>query len=111
MMDAALWDGPVADLSTDHWCMAPTLPLGAHRHAMRADADLSLPRMARLAQNAWAASTLCSRPTRPGSALHAGPTSTSRVSPGRHNGGTENVRPIVHDLHDQNTLSDHDSAR
>jgi len=25
---------------------------------------------------------------------------------GRHNGGTEDVRPIVHDLHNQNTLSD-----
>ncbi|HUR03262.1 MAG TPA: alpha/beta hydrolase [Nonomuraea sp.] len=48
MMDASLWDGPIADLSADHRCLAPTLPLGAHRHAMRADADLSLPAMARL---------------------------------------------------------------
>jgi hypothetical protein len=28
----------------------------------------------------------------------------------RHNGGTGDVRPIVHDLHDQNILSGHDSA-
>ncbi len=48
MMDAALWDGPMADLSADHRCVAPTLPLGAHRHAIHADADLSLPKIARL---------------------------------------------------------------
>jgi pimeloyl-ACP methyl ester carboxylesterase len=48
MMDASLWDGPIADLSADHRCVAPTLPLGAHRHAMQADADLSLPAIARL---------------------------------------------------------------
>src|SRR6266481_6853018 len=48
MMDASLWDGPIADLSSDHRCVAPTLPLGAHRHAMRAHADLSLPGIARL---------------------------------------------------------------
>ncbi|GAB3971892.1 alpha/beta hydrolase [Actinoallomurus acanthiterrae] len=48
MMDASLWDGPIADLSADHRCVAPTLPLGAHRHAMRPDADLSLPGTARL---------------------------------------------------------------
>jgi pimeloyl-ACP methyl ester carboxylesterase len=48
MMDASLWDGPMADLSADHRCVAPTLPLGAHRHAMRAGADLSLPGIARL---------------------------------------------------------------
>jgi pimeloyl-ACP methyl ester carboxylesterase len=48
MMDASLWDGPIADLAADHRCIAPTLPLGAHRHAMRAGADLSLPGIARL---------------------------------------------------------------
>ncbi len=48
MMDASLWDELISDLSADHRCVAPTLPLGAHRHAMRADADLSLPGMARL---------------------------------------------------------------
>jgi pimeloyl-ACP methyl ester carboxylesterase len=48
MMDASLWDGPFADLSADQRCVAPTLPLGAHRHAMNADADLSPPGIARL---------------------------------------------------------------
>jgi len=48
LMDASLWDGPIADLSVDHRCVAPTLPLGAHRHAMHTDADLSLPGVARL---------------------------------------------------------------
>ncbi|MFS8204282.1 alpha/beta fold hydrolase [Streptomyces sp. CWNU-52B] len=48
MMDASLWDGPIADLSAEHRCVAPTLPLGAHRHAMHAGADLSLPGVARL---------------------------------------------------------------
>ena len=48
MMDASLWDAVIADLSADHRCVAPTLPLGAHRHPMSADADLSLPGIARL---------------------------------------------------------------
>jgi pimeloyl-ACP methyl ester carboxylesterase len=48
MMDASLWDGPIADLSADHRCVAPTLPLGAHRRAMHAGSDLSLPGIARL---------------------------------------------------------------
>jgi pimeloyl-ACP methyl ester carboxylesterase len=48
MMDASLWDGPIADLRAEHRCLAPTLPLGAHHRAMRADADLSIPGIARL---------------------------------------------------------------
>jgi pimeloyl-ACP methyl ester carboxylesterase len=48
LMDASLWDGPVADLSADHRCVVPTLPLGAHGQAMHDDADLSLPGIARL---------------------------------------------------------------
>jgi pimeloyl-ACP methyl ester carboxylesterase len=48
LMDGSLWDGPIADLSTDHRCIAPTLPLGAHRHPM--SGDLSLPAIARLVQ-------------------------------------------------------------
>jgi len=48
MMDASLWDGVIADLSSGHRCVAPTLPLGAHRHPMHPDADLSLPGIARL---------------------------------------------------------------
>lgn len=48
MMDASLWDDVIADLSRDHRCVAPTLPLGAHRHAMRKDAPLTLRDIARL---------------------------------------------------------------
>ncbi len=48
MMDSSLWDASIADLSVDHRCVAPTLPLGAHRRPMHADADLSLPGVARL---------------------------------------------------------------
>jgi pimeloyl-ACP methyl ester carboxylesterase len=48
MMDASLWDGVVADLSADHRCVVPTLPLGAHRRAVEPAADLSLPGVARL---------------------------------------------------------------
>ncbi|HEX3591499.1 MAG TPA: alpha/beta hydrolase [Pseudonocardiaceae bacterium] len=48
LMDSSLWAGPVADLSADHRCVTPTLPLGAHRTAMHADADLSLPGIAAL---------------------------------------------------------------
>ncbi len=48
LMDDSLWDATVTELSADHRCVAPTLPLGAHRQPMRADADLSLPGIARL---------------------------------------------------------------
>src|SRR6266511_5534999 len=48
LMDASLWEDVIADLGGDHRCVAPTLPLGAHRHPMRADADLSLRGIARL---------------------------------------------------------------
>jgi pimeloyl-ACP methyl ester carboxylesterase len=41
MMDASLWRDVISDLSPDQPCIAPTLPMGAHRHAMHADADLS----------------------------------------------------------------------
>jgi pimeloyl-ACP methyl ester carboxylesterase len=48
MMDASLWDEPIGELSADYRCLAPTLPLGAHREAMHAGADLSLPAIAGL---------------------------------------------------------------
>jgi pimeloyl-ACP methyl ester carboxylesterase len=48
LMDATLWDDVVAELADDYRCIAPTLPLGAHRQPVRADADLSLPGIARL---------------------------------------------------------------
>ncbi len=49
LMDATLWDEVIAGLPAGYRCVAPTLPLGAHRHAMNADADLSLTGIARLA--------------------------------------------------------------
>src|SRR5580692_4971923 len=42
MMDGSLWRHVVADLRRDYRCELPTLPLGGHRHPMRADADLSM---------------------------------------------------------------------
>jgi pimeloyl-ACP methyl ester carboxylesterase len=48
MMDAALWDAVIEDLSADHRCVAPTLPLGAHQIPVRRDADVSLSAIARL---------------------------------------------------------------
>jgi pimeloyl-ACP methyl ester carboxylesterase len=42
VMDGSVWDPLVEDLRGDHRCVVPTLPLGAHRKAMNADADLSL---------------------------------------------------------------------
>jgi pimeloyl-ACP methyl ester carboxylesterase len=50
LMDASLWDGVVADLSLDHRCVAPTLPLGAHRHGMTTGSDLSLEGVVSLVQ-------------------------------------------------------------
>jgi pimeloyl-ACP methyl ester carboxylesterase len=48
LMDGSLWTGVVEELSADHRCVVPTLPLGAHRHPMHDDADLSLPGVTRL---------------------------------------------------------------
>jgi pimeloyl-ACP methyl ester carboxylesterase len=42
IMDGSLWRHVVADLRRDYRCVLPTLPLGAHRLPMRADADLSM---------------------------------------------------------------------
>ena len=50
MMDGSLWVDVVADLAADHRCVVPTLPLGAHRHGMAGDADLSLRGIARLVE-------------------------------------------------------------
>lgn len=41
-MDGRQWRHVVADLRSDYRCVLPTLPMGAHRFPMRADADLSL---------------------------------------------------------------------
>jgi pimeloyl-ACP methyl ester carboxylesterase len=48
LMDASLWSEVIGPLAVDHRVVVPTLPLGAHRHGMNADADLSLPGIARL---------------------------------------------------------------
>lgn len=48
LMDASLWDAVIPGLSVDHRCIAPTLPMGAHRHGQHPDADLSLPGIAAL---------------------------------------------------------------
>jgi pimeloyl-ACP methyl ester carboxylesterase len=42
IMDSSLWRNVVSRLSASCRCVAPTLPLGGHRQAMRADADLSM---------------------------------------------------------------------
>lgn len=47
LMDGTLWDSTVASL-TGRRCVVPTLPLGAHRHPMRPEADLSLSGIAAL---------------------------------------------------------------
>jgi pimeloyl-ACP methyl ester carboxylesterase len=49
LMDGSVWDPVLAHLSRDHRCVVPTMPLGAHRHAMRAGADLSLRGYGRIA--------------------------------------------------------------
>ena len=48
IMDQTLWSGVVAELGTDHRCVVPVLPMGAHPHPMSADADLSPQGLARL---------------------------------------------------------------
>ncbi|MFZ1995960.1 MAG: alpha/beta hydrolase [Solirubrobacteraceae bacterium] len=48
LMQASLWDEVVHDLAPEYRCVAPTLPLGAHRHPMAVDADLSPRGLARL---------------------------------------------------------------
>jgi pimeloyl-ACP methyl ester carboxylesterase len=47
-MDGELWRAVIDELRGDHRCVAPTLPLGAHRHPMRPDADLSLRGLGRI---------------------------------------------------------------
>src|SRR5581483_1452973 len=48
IMDSTVWDPLVAELRGEYRCVAPTLPLGAHRKPMRPDADLSLQGFARM---------------------------------------------------------------
>jgi pimeloyl-ACP methyl ester carboxylesterase len=48
IMDGSLWRHVVAELRADFRCVLPTLPLGAHRHPMHHDADLSMRGIAEL---------------------------------------------------------------
>jgi pimeloyl-ACP methyl ester carboxylesterase len=50
VMDGSVWDPLVEDLRRDHRCVVPTLPLGSHRRAMRAHADLSLEGFGRMVE-------------------------------------------------------------
>jgi pimeloyl-ACP methyl ester carboxylesterase len=48
VMDGSVWRAVVEELRPDHRCVLPTLPLGAHKRPMHADADLSMPGIAGL---------------------------------------------------------------
>jgi pimeloyl-ACP methyl ester carboxylesterase len=48
LMTGALWDQVVDELRPGFRCIRPTLPMGAHRKPMRAEADLSLRGQVRL---------------------------------------------------------------
>lgn len=47
-MDWRLWQGVIGELAPDFRCIAPTMPLGSHRTAMKPDADLSLRGLGRI---------------------------------------------------------------
>jgi pimeloyl-ACP methyl ester carboxylesterase len=49
IMNGSLWRHVVEDLRSDYRCVLPTLPLGAHRRPMRAEADLSMRGVAEIA--------------------------------------------------------------
>jgi pimeloyl-ACP methyl ester carboxylesterase len=48
IMDGSLWRQVVPGLTAEYRCILPTLPLGAHRHPMRPDADLGMGGIARI---------------------------------------------------------------
>ena len=48
LMDGRQWRHVVEDLRSDHRCLLPVLPMGAHRQPMHPDADLSLRGMTRI---------------------------------------------------------------
>jgi pimeloyl-ACP methyl ester carboxylesterase len=50
IMDGSVWRHVVEDLRADYRCVVPTLPLGGHRHPMRADADLTMRGIAGIAE-------------------------------------------------------------
>jgi pimeloyl-ACP methyl ester carboxylesterase len=55
LADGRLWDDVANDLAQTHRCILPDLPLGAHRAAMRPDADLTPYGLARLIADTIAA--------------------------------------------------------
>jgi pimeloyl-ACP methyl ester carboxylesterase len=55
-MSGSVWRHVVADLVTDHRCVVPTFPLGAHRRPLEPHADLTL-------HGLRACSPSCSRPS------------------------------------------------
>ena len=55
--DAALWRKVVPLLDEDFRCIAPDWPLGSHRTAMRPDADLTPPGLARMSPTSWTRSS------------------------------------------------------
>lgn len=59
VIDGSLWRHVVRELRADHRCLVPTLPLGAHRRPMRANADLSLRGQASLQAEFLEALDLC----------------------------------------------------
>src|SRR5437763_144465 len=65
LADGRLWDEVVAPLSTSARCIVPDLPLGAHRTAMRPDADLTPYGLAKLFADLLAAPALHARGRRP----------------------------------------------
>ena len=48
LMTSSIWDRLVAELPSHFRCVRPTMPMGAHRRPMNADADLSLRGQVRL---------------------------------------------------------------
>lgn len=42
LMDSSVWRNVIATLRSTNRCVAPTLPLGSHRHPMRPGTDLSM---------------------------------------------------------------------
>jgi pimeloyl-ACP methyl ester carboxylesterase len=55
LVDSRLWDGVAERLSSEFRCIQPDWPMGSHPVAMREDADLSPPGMARLIDDFLAA--------------------------------------------------------
>lgn len=48
LVDGRLWQGTAESLADGHRCIRPDWPMGSHKAAMKADADLSAPGVARL---------------------------------------------------------------